>query len=501
MRVAAALGAALAAPAAAQVSASFSGSVSADLRYRAAEEREHDEDDGAVLLPDGFSRNENRVRAKIVAEAGTKARGVGELELVWLGFSEVDTLEGLSRRDEIDPYWLEAHAAYLDVADLLPALDLRAGRQIVQWGAADQFNPTNNVNPLDLYDPLLFGVPLANQSVRADWHPRDLFHLTLVWTPVFRPARLPPTAPLALRSTERIPIQDAQFRRELAGLAAGFSGGGAAAIDVVPNLPPADIENTQGAARLARRFGVFDLSLSYFVGRDDMPQPYLVDARDTSAVRAALMYPRVMAAGADVAASLPWLADVGVWAEGAVFFPQRVDMRMLLPELAGGGEVRVAPDGALCLGDLCPDGARRPLIVGDEPFPKWTVGADYSLTPQLYANVQWVHGFPDEFGAGDDVRVAAEAAEDEHLLPRLGDYVVAGLDHRSFSDTLLLRLFGIAGARAPQSVVLFPQVVWSVADGAEITVGAFVMLGGFDSKFGDPAAGGTNLFLRGKMYF
>ena len=38
--------------------------------------------------------------------------------------------------------------------------------QVVQWGTADMFNPTNNLNAPDLEDPLMFGESVANEMVR-----------------------------------------------------------------------------------------------------------------------------------------------------------------------------------------------------------------------------------------------------------------------------------------------------------------------------------------------
>ena len=39
---------------------------------------------------------------------------------------------------------------------------------------------------------------------------------------------------------------------------------------------------------------------------------------------------------------------------------------------------------------------------------KWTLGFDYTLTRELYLNAMWVHGFVDEFGAGDWLRGAVD---------------------------------------------------------------------------------------------
>ena len=72
---------------------------------------------------------------------------------------------------------------------------------------------------------------------------------------------------------------------------------------------------------------------------------------------------------------------------------------------------------------------------------------------------------------------------------------------------MLLRFFGAfkvpqVGDQTPHfTAVLFPQIVWAVWDATELSVGAFVFLGPSDSKFGDPAAGATELFLKAKFTY
>ncbi|MFO0658183.1 MAG: hypothetical protein U0787_24345, partial [Polyangia bacterium] len=95
---------------------------------------------------------------------------------------------------------------------------------------------------------------------------------------------------------------------------------------------------------------------------------------------------------------------------------------------------------------------------------------------------------------------------------RIGDYVVAGLDVKLLNERLLMRLFGVLKLPsidlqsklwddwAPTGV-LFPQIIWNVFDGTELMVGSFVMLGDRSTKFGDPAAGATEVFVRGKVSF
>jgi hypothetical protein len=126
-------------------------------------------------------------------------RFVGDVEFVWTGFSQDTEFEGLTQRATVSPFYLESQAAYLEVIEILPYVDLRVGRQIVQWGAADMFNPTSNLNPPDLEDPLKFGELVANQMVRVDWNPgASTFIMTAVWVPVFEPAQLPGSSLLAI---------------------------------------------------------------------------------------------------------------------------------------------------------------------------------------------------------------------------------------------------------------------------------------------------------------
>src|SRR5581483_10916967 len=84
-----------------------------------------------------------------------------------------------------------------------PGLDLRIGRQVVVWGTADQFNPTNNINALDFSDPLLFGKALGNNMVRLDYNLTGDWNVTGVLVPIFRPSQLPRSAPIALQDPFR----------------------------------------------------------------------------------------------------------------------------------------------------------------------------------------------------------------------------------------------------------------------------------------------------------
>src|SRR5215468_10483274 len=182
-------------PARAQIDFSLGGYIYDDVRF-VVDQKNFDQS-SQVAIDRGFDRNETRLRLTGTARAGENVKAMGDFELVWTGFSRAPyegapqvaqgygapaTLGDLSSLTTVDPFYLVAYAAYLDLYHVLPGLDLRLGRQVVTWGVADKFSPTNNLNSLDLEDPLRFGQGIANDMVRADWNHGDLI-VTAVWVP------------------------------------------------------------------------------------------------------------------------------------------------------------------------------------------------------------------------------------------------------------------------------------------------------------------------------
>src|SRR5262245_51102577 len=143
----------VAAPARADIDFKFGGQVAADVRFRLPTVPVSDPvqqvtiPPGSVnevptpsqqrLLPYGFSRNINLIKAQLALTVSDKVKAVADVEFIWYGYSDLNDIESTTLRERIDPYYLEAHAAYVDVYRILPRLDLRIGRQVVTWGTAD----------------------------------------------------------------------------------------------------------------------------------------------------------------------------------------------------------------------------------------------------------------------------------------------------------------------------------------------------------------------------
>ncbi len=78
------------------------------------------------------------------------------------------------------------------VSAFLGDLELRLGQQIVVWGRADAFNPTNNLTPVDLRvrSPVEDDRRVGNVGARAFYDLRPL-RIEAAWMPLYKPVEIP----------------------------------------------------------------------------------------------------------------------------------------------------------------------------------------------------------------------------------------------------------------------------------------------------------------------
>ena len=444
-------------------------------------------------IPRGtVSRNENRLEFYFSYKPNDHIQIVGDIEPVFLGVSQVSTLNDLSSMQMLTPFHIESDAAYVAILDALPGLDIKIGRQIVVWGTADKFNPTNNINPDDLEDRPLFTEPIANQMLVVDFHPwQDKLWFQGVYVPLFYPALLPPSASFAL-SDPQTPVN---FADPVAADKLEFLQGFITAneqfnprVTTKVEPPPRNITNGQAAFKIGSRLGPVDMSASYYYGFFDIPIPYETTSSqlgplDEPAVDGywyqsdvTLVYPRMHVAGLDFAAQLPFLDDMGLWAEGALIIPtQQYDFHVELPI-----NLDVTPG----------DGVANPIreftgpIVRKQPFIKATVGADYTIGKHVYLQTQYLRGFIDDFGASN-----------------IGNYLMAGTDLVFFGRHLIFRFFTVTDFPEDRSdrasVVLAPNIIMVPPWGyATLELGGFAFIGRQDTKFGQAAVGSSIAYLK-----
>lgn len=546
----------------------FAGRIQSDLRFRVEEKSVGGFYDRRTL-PVGISRNQNLFGARIDAKYGNVS-AKADIDFVLYGYrDDVQNLGDLSRGEAIDPYRFDVHQLYVQAKDLVvDGLDLRIGQQVVLWGVGDQFNPTNNLNADDLEDPLFFGEQQGNFMVKADYWVTSEWSLSAVFVPVFKPAFLPRTGELALARVDRIPVEDEALRLRFhaeTALARRQFGFPTVVGSTRVELPDTSIDNVQFGYRLGGSLAEQDVAFTYYLGRHDFPVPKSIvttqqlgeQCADSLCVNGVLSnevtlhYPKMHVYGFNMTGEIPWLnmitdaiKPIGYRIEAALVVPERATMSIHTGALDLGVQVPAAEydyDG-----DGTPGGA-LPTVIGTTPFAKWAVGLDYSFGQYVYANAQWVHGLPDEHGAGDWITegfvvreggvtttdgligcvigLNGDACAYEVLKPRLGDYLVTGVDIRFAEQQALLRLFTIFDlsgvdisfwnpeTEARQIVhhsmfttrgfaaVLYPEFSYNFGNGLELGAGALVQLGKTYSKFGDPAAGGSSVFTRGRFSF
>ncbi|TNF37014.1 MAG: hypothetical protein EP329_04240 [Deltaproteobacteria bacterium] len=457
-----------AAPARAEVELDWRGMLTSDLRLYV--------DDSLA-----FERSETTAYAKLFARLDPHVSFQGELAMVFTDYANPQDFAGLVDRTRLDPYRFESDSLFVQLTDLGGAegLDLRVGRQSIIWGTADRFHPTSNLNPLDVEDPIAFGRVIANEMVslafRPDWTAGDedepwLDELALeaVFVPFFKPAQLPRSAGLAFTDRRVFAGRaNTPLTHDLVARQATLEDDSGWDFSYTPRvqLPDRTLDNSMFAARIGARLAEVDLHVSYFRGFYAFPRAEKILA-NTDAIPhvdadIVLSYPRVQVLGFDAATSLDFLGGLGLWTEVAVNFHDDL--------------YRLVSTAAVGVDDL-------EIEYEKGHFVKAVVGMDYTVTEWLYLNVQYLHGFVDEFGARE-----------------LGNYVVAGGDFKIDHDRILLRFFNIFDLD-DGTYVLFPQLVVKPWGWGELSLGSFVYsssFNGFDetTKFESRAAGKSSVFL------
>jgi hypothetical protein len=121
-------------------------------------------------------------------------------------------------------------------------LDIRLGQQVIVWGRADAFNPTNNLTPFDLRvrSPNEDDRRLGNVAARAflNFAP---FRIEGVWVPLYKPAEIPTVA-----LPWYVDFNDTDF-------------------------PPPDLSKGTEGVRVHLEFPSFEMSASYLYGYAPLP--------------------------------------------------------------------------------------------------------------------------------------------------------------------------------------------------------------------------------------
>jgi len=303
------------------------------------------------------------------------------------------------------------------------------------WGTADKINPTSNLSPDDLEDIFNFGEQLGTNAFKADYYWGDIT-LTGAYIPVFTPATLP-FGDFAKAFVPEVSLPPGVVIRD-------FS-------DKII-LPENNLDETsQFAFKIASNLFDFDVSLSYFKGYDDLPLANKVtmtpiDSIGNTDLETEMIYPKFQVIGGDFTGSI---SSVGFWGEGALFFPEKVEINTFVQTPVG----------------LQP--LENSIALNDKPYFKYVLGIDYTFRNSWYLNAQFIHGFMHERGKDN-----------------LNDYIAFRFEKKFFNDEL--KIVPIGGVVAINNwdeiknnygLAGMPEITYYPSDNVEITLGAFLMEG------------------------
>ncbi|KPL26742.1 MAG: hypothetical protein AMS23_00505 [Bacteroides sp. SM1_62] len=216
-----------------------------------------------------------------------------------------------------------------------------------------------------------------------------------------------------------------------------------------PSYPENKLENTEWALKLSHTILMYDFSVSYFDGWDNIFTPVLVFNPVTQQMQLdRLVFHRTKMFGADFAGSIH---SVGVWGEFAYFRTEDT-------------------------------GGTNPYI--KNPYLQYVVGADYTFGYSIKANVQYFQEYITK--VDDDV----EEESEEAIISKLGIGIplqqAASLRiEKKFGDydQHRVELFGFYDIK-DQGMMLQPKLVVSPEDAFSLEIGMVIFDGDKESIFG-----------------
>jgi len=397
----------------------------------------------------------DRVEYRLTIKASKRIHELYAYGEVWLrgfGISQsTNYLPKLQQYSSNPPTYLDVRQVYVEFYSfLLKDLDVKIGKQILNWGTADELNVTNNVNPYDLEDPFAFNNKLPVPLLVAEYYFPHEISLTGVIEPLFVPTVLPADKWInAFISSQPIPpwLPINQININVS--------------EPSQSMP----DNLSYGIRIAKKALLgYDISLSYYDGFYTLP--VLTGANITTSsnniiANAELSFPRLSIIGGDFAGSI---GNHGVWGEIALNIPH--------------GPIRFNSYV------LNMPYQQASYDIATSPFVKYVLGTDYTFNDGTYANLQFLHGEFYEIGN------------------QLQNYIALMANHNFLYDTLQLQLsivYEIAQHNLT-ACMYYPEIDWMPYDNVKIAVGGFIFQGDNGTVFGN-VTNNSEVFLKASYVF
>ena len=379
-------------------------------------------DEGSLQIKSGYGEAALKVRAR----KGEWGDAIAELRLrAGHEGGETDVVPDLRE-------------AYVNL--YLGPVDLRVGHQVIVWGRADAYNPTNNLTPRDMRvrSPNEDDARLANMALRGHLNLEPL-RWEVVWVPFFSPSHFP-AFDMAAAAGAGMPLK---------------------VVFGEPDYPDTDVRHSTLATRLHLVLPAVEASVSYLIGTSTFPGITLSKLDTSLPLTATLAFAayRHQVVGADFATTIGSFGLRGEFAfrspfgrEGNEHVPMP-DVQYVLGldhELLGEVSILAQYSGRVVLEFEELDSNVSFVTMGGRPVPRQLLEKNRMVAGQLH---QVQHSAT--------LRLAWMALQ----------------------DALKLELAGMVNFTT-EEVMLRPRVTYDIADALTITAGAEIYLGPDDTLFG-----------------
>jgi len=326
----------------------------------------------------------------------------------------------------IYPFELYIDEAYLTKRNfIIENLDFTLGKQRIAWGKADKINPTDVLNPIELYSLNDFGKKYPTLALNLIYYLPNLnnYSIQLVLEPYSCPARLSSFFTKDIGKRMTAPIRES--------LQKSF---GSVTIDDNWNSliesAPYNITNGIIGAKFSGSIVGFDFSISGVSRLNDMPVADRLDMEGTLNIDMLtsstnyvmgtksynMHYYRETILGFDIAKDLDFIL---AWLEASIVFPPDIKSKAIT-----SNTVFVYTGGPVITNFQTVTNEETLL---KDPYVKLVLGFDKNFDGGWYINMQYIHGFYMERGYEDE---------------RLQDYLMGAIEKSFFDDKFKIRLTG-----------------------------------------------------------
>ncbi len=356
--------------------------------------------------------------------------------------------------------------AYLNI--YAGPFDFRLGHQIVVWGRADGFNPTDNLTPKDSSSrsPNEDDRRIANFGLRTFLN-LDPVRIEAVWMPFFRESKLP-DFPLS----ENIVMREAVY-------------------------PDTNLKNGTMAARLHLETPSFDMSLSYLYGHSNTPALLLKEVDLSNGfpptVGVALTAYRHQVIGFDFSASVKdWFGLRGEaaykrpWENSSNSYVPEQDIQYVLGidrEFANGNASFILQ----YIGKYVFDWQKRETL----EIPTDSTQVPQALIMSFAASPE--NTIDKGIIAPKNSMIAGQTEEVQHS-------VSLRLEGKFLHETLKLEAVGLLNISTLEWM-LRPKLTYDISDGFSFLVGGEIFMGPDDSFYGSIDEMQSAGYVEAIMYF